>query len=123
MTLFWIAQARSLRFGVAAVGPSGRASLSLDVCLDDVEWSAAARSGEIAGTAQMVSMGGDFEALSRPAGRHPLEAVHQLGELHGGRMFDQRVDVAVVAVAGDQMGAEVGTPSRTLRSDRCDVRR
>jgi hypothetical protein len=60
------------RSGIAATGRSDRASLSLDVCPDDVEWSAAARSGEIAGTPQVVSMGADLEALSQPAGRHAL---------------------------------------------------
>jgi hypothetical protein len=52
-----------------------------------------------------------------------LEAAHQLGQLHGGRVLDEQVDVVVFAVELDQRRAEVRTPPRGRVPSRSGARR
>jgi len=66
-------------------------------------------------------MGADPVALAQPAGGDALERVHQPGDRDVRRVGDEQVDVVVLAVRLDQLGAEVGAHAGEHRPEGVQV--
>ncbi len=57
----------------------------------------------------MITMGADKVLLAQSPAGHAFERVNQLGQLHGGRVLNEQVDVVVLPIEFHQGGSEVGT--------------
>ncbi len=93
------------------MSPSGRPVLLFDVLAQDRDRCPADRSGEVRPGPQAsrppVVLPQVREFLPQPAGGHPLEAVDQPGDGHGGREVHQQVDMLGFPVELGQLRAEV----------------